>query len=132
MNYILPISLAKYIIFKSLMVRTKKLAITWVAYHGTFVSLKSIKYLILVLLSNFNSISRDCIHILYFIWSSYSLFKLLFWTEDDTSIHTEVKVPILETFHRHIYDREWHFSCELQIFFFSVLIVFLTLLVFSF
>ncbi|KAK6121489.1 hypothetical protein DH2020_044768 [Rehmannia glutinosa] len=31
--------------------------------------------------------------------------------EDDTSIATEVKVPILMAFHRHIYDREWHFSC---------------------
>ncbi|GFY89904.1 squalene synthase 1 [Actinidia rufa] len=31
--------------------------------------------------------------------------------EDDTSIATEVKVPILMAFHRHIYDRDWHFSC---------------------
>lgn len=35
-------------------------------------------------------------------------------TEDDTSIATEVKVPILLAFHRHIYEREWHFSCELS------------------
>lgn len=35
-----------------------------------------------------------------------------FSTEDDTSIATEVKVPILIDFHRHIYDREWHFLCE--------------------
>lgn len=33
-------------------------------------------------------------------------------TEDDTSIATEVKVPILKAFHQYIYDREWHFSCE--------------------
>ncbi|XP_022896037.1 squalene synthase-like isoform X2 [Olea europaea var. sylvestris] len=31
--------------------------------------------------------------------------------EDDTSIATEVKVPILMAFHQHVYDREWHFSC---------------------
>ncbi|KAL0376183.1 UNVERIFIED_CONTAM: Squalene synthase 2, partial [Sesamum calycinum] len=31
--------------------------------------------------------------------------------KDDTSIAMEVKVPILMAFHRHIYDREWHFSC---------------------
>ncbi|PWA60636.1 Farnesyl-diphosphate farnesyltransferase [Artemisia annua] len=31
--------------------------------------------------------------------------------EDDTSIATEIKVPILKAFHRHIYDRDWHFSC---------------------
>ncbi|KAL2477112.1 Squalene synthase [Forsythia ovata] len=31
--------------------------------------------------------------------------------EDDTSIATEVKVPIMMAFHRHIYDREWHFAC---------------------
>lgn len=35
-------------------------------------------------------------------------------TEDDTSIATEIKVPILLAFHRHIYEREWHFSCELS------------------
>jgi hypothetical protein len=34
------------------------------------------------------------------------------FTEDDTSIPTDVKVPILIAFHRHIYDRNWHFSCE--------------------
>ncbi|KAG6779560.1 hypothetical protein POTOM_015952 [Populus tomentosa] len=31
--------------------------------------------------------------------------------EDDTSIPTDVKVPILIAFHRHIYDHDWHFSC---------------------
>jgi len=35
------------------------------------------------------------------------------FAEDDTSIATDVKVPILKAFHRHIYDRDWHFSCEL-------------------
>lgn len=32
--------------------------------------------------------------------------------EDDTSIATDVKVPILIAFHRHIYDHDWHFLCE--------------------
>ncbi|WMV13135.1 hypothetical protein MTR67_006520 [Solanum verrucosum] len=32
-------------------------------------------------------------------------------TEDDTSIPTDVKVPILISFHQHVYDREWHFAC---------------------
>ncbi|KAG6777893.1 hypothetical protein POTOM_017734 [Populus tomentosa] len=31
--------------------------------------------------------------------------------EDDTSIPTDVKVPILIAFHRHVYDHDWHFSC---------------------
>ena len=31
--------------------------------------------------------------------------------EDDTSIPTEVKVPILQEFHQHIYNRDWRFSC---------------------
>lgn len=31
--------------------------------------------------------------------------------EDDTSIPTEVKVPILQEFYRHIYNRDWHYSC---------------------
>lgn len=35
-----------------------------------------------------------------------------FIAEDDTSIPSDVKVPILIAFHRHIYDREWHFACE--------------------
>jgi len=32
-------------------------------------------------------------------------------TEDDTSIPTDEKVPILIAFHRHIYDTDWHYSC---------------------
>uniref|UniRef100_A0A0E0P2S3 Uncharacterized protein n=2 Tax=Oryza TaxID=4527 RepID=A0A0E0P2S3_ORYRU len=31
--------------------------------------------------------------------------------EDDTSIPAAVKVPILKEFHRHIYNRDWHYSC---------------------
>jgi hypothetical protein len=31
--------------------------------------------------------------------------------EDDTSIPTEVKVPILQEFYRHVYNRDWHYSC---------------------
>ncbi|MQM13925.1 hypothetical protein Taro_046853, partial [Colocasia esculenta] len=31
--------------------------------------------------------------------------------EDDTSIPSDVKVPILQSFHRHVYDPNWHFSC---------------------
>ncbi|XP_039017072.1 squalene synthase 1-like [Hibiscus syriacus] len=31
--------------------------------------------------------------------------------EDDTSVATDVKVPILEDFYRHIYNRDWHFMC---------------------
>ncbi|KAL8540166.1 hypothetical protein ACS0TY_001664 [Phlomoides rotata] len=41
----------------------------------------------------------------------YLVLRALDTVEDDTSISTEVKVPILKTFHRHIYDSEWHFSC---------------------
>ncbi|KAL5187710.1 Squalene synthase 1 [Glycine soja] len=37
--------------------------------------------------------------------------------QDDTSIETNVKVPMLIAFHRHIYDRDWHFSCECVILF---------------
>nr|GLL28442.1 squalene synthase-like [Ipomoea trifida] len=33
------------------------------------------------------------------------------FAEDDMSIATEVKVPILKDFHRHIYDSKWSFSC---------------------
>ncbi|PWA81590.1 squalene synthase [Artemisia annua] len=32
-------------------------------------------------------------------------------TRDDTSIATEIKVPILKAFHRHSYDRDRHISC---------------------
>nr|ALO18787.1 squalene synthase [Panax notoginseng] len=42
---------------------------------------------------------------------SYLVLRALDTVEDDTSIPTEVKVPILMAFHRHIYDKDWHFSC---------------------
>nr|AKR76253.1 squalene synthase [Betula platyphylla] len=41
----------------------------------------------------------------------YLVLRALDTVEDDTSIPTDVKVPILKAFHRHIYDCEWHFSC---------------------
>lgn len=131
MNYILPISLAKYIIFKSLMVRTKKLAITWVAYHGTFVSLKSIKYLILVLLSNFNSISCDCIHIST-SFSHHTHFLSYYFGQRMIQVYTRRLKCLswrLFTVTYMIVNGTFHVSFK---FFFSVLIVFLTLLVFSF
>ncbi|KAG6524925.1 hypothetical protein ZIOFF_014870 [Zingiber officinale] len=31
--------------------------------------------------------------------------------EDDTSIPSDIKVPILQSFYCHIYDSQWHFSC---------------------
>lgn len=48
---------------------------------------------------------RDAICVFYLV------LRALDTVEDDTSIAAEVKVPILKTFHQHIYDREWHFSC---------------------
>ncbi|XP_007042047.2 PREDICTED: squalene synthase isoform X1 [Theobroma cacao] len=41
----------------------------------------------------------------------YLVLRALDTVEDDTSIATDVKVPILIDFHRHIYNRDWHFSC---------------------
>ncbi|MED6204313.1 squalene synthetase-like protein [Stylosanthes scabra] len=41
----------------------------------------------------------------------YLVLRALDTVEDDTSVATDVKVPILIAFHRHIYDRDWHFSC---------------------
>ncbi|XP_010548076.1 PREDICTED: squalene synthase 1-like isoform X2 [Tarenaya hassleriana] len=41
----------------------------------------------------------------------YLVLRGLDTVEDDMSIPTDVKVPILIAFHRHIYDRDWHFSC---------------------
>ncbi|KAJ4831552.1 hypothetical protein Tsubulata_017981 [Turnera subulata] len=41
----------------------------------------------------------------------YLVLRALDTVEDDTSIPTDVKVPILIAFHRHIYDPHWHFSC---------------------
>nr|AER23670.1 squalene synthase [Eleutherococcus senticosus] len=48
---------------------------------------------------------RDAVCIFYLV------LRALDTVEDDTSIPTEVKVPILMAFHRHIYDKDWHFSC---------------------
>ncbi|XP_019169349.1 PREDICTED: squalene synthase-like [Ipomoea nil] len=41
----------------------------------------------------------------------YLILRALDTVEDDTSIATEVKVPVLMDFHRHIYDSKWNFSC---------------------
>ncbi|WZY86383.1 hypothetical protein YC2023_032767 [Brassica napus] len=41
----------------------------------------------------------------------YLILRALDTVEDDTSIPTEIKVPIRIAFHRHIYDRDWHFVC---------------------
>ncbi|ESQ53653.1 hypothetical protein EUTSA_v10025392mg [Eutrema salsugineum] len=41
----------------------------------------------------------------------YLILRALDTVEDDTSIPVEIKVPILIAFHRHIFDRNWHFSC---------------------
>ncbi|XP_009389044.2 squalene synthase 1 [Musa acuminata AAA Group] len=41
----------------------------------------------------------------------YLVLRALDTVEDDTSIPSEIKVPILQNFYLHIYDRKWHFSC---------------------
>ncbi|KAI0519117.1 hypothetical protein KFK09_006557 [Dendrobium nobile] len=41
----------------------------------------------------------------------YLVLRALDTVEDDTSIPVDIKVPILLEFHKHIYDRDWHFSC---------------------
>ncbi|KAK9691022.1 hypothetical protein RND81_09G171100 [Saponaria officinalis] len=41
----------------------------------------------------------------------YLVLRAIDTVEDDTSIATDVKLPILKAFHQHIYDRHWHFSC---------------------
>nr|D2K762.1 RecName: Full=Squalene synthase 3; Short=PgSS3; Short=SQS 3; AltName: Full=FPP:FPP farnesyltransferase SS3; AltName: Full=Farnesyl-diphosphate farnesyltransferase SS3 [Panax ginseng]ACZ71037.1 squalene synthase [Panax ginseng] len=48
---------------------------------------------------------RDAVCIFYLV------LRALDTVEDDTSISTEVKVPIVMAFHCHIYDNDWHFSC---------------------
>lgn len=49
--------------------------------------------------------------LLTWIHNNINLF-LIDYTEDDTSILTDVKVPILKEFYRHMYNPEWHFSCK--------------------
>ncbi|KAJ0262767.1 Squalene synthase 1 [Hirschfeldia incana] len=41
----------------------------------------------------------------------YLVLRALDTVEDDTSIPTDEKLPILIAFHRHIYDTDWHYSC---------------------
>ncbi|KAE8716874.1 Squalene synthase [Hibiscus syriacus] len=41
----------------------------------------------------------------------YLVLRALDTVEDDTSVATYVKVPILKDFYRHIYNSDWHFSC---------------------
>ncbi|CAN7032245.1 hypothetical protein HID58_029709 [Brassica napus] len=42
----------------------------------------------------------------------YLVLRALDTVEDDTSIPTDEKLPILIAFHRHIYDTDWHYSCK--------------------
>ncbi|CAI8616891.1 unnamed protein product [Vicia faba] len=48
---------------------------------------------------------RDAVCIFYLV------LRALDTVEDDTSVETDVKVPILIAFHRHIYDLDWNFGC---------------------
>ncbi|KAM7264211.1 hypothetical protein ACFE04_001894 [Oxalis oulophora] len=48
---------------------------------------------------------RDAVCIFYLV------LRALDTVEDDTSIPTDVKLPILKDFHKHIYDPHWHFAC---------------------
>ncbi|CAA7400074.1 unnamed protein product [Spirodela intermedia] len=41
----------------------------------------------------------------------YLVLRALDTVEDDTSVPSDIKVPILQLFHQHIYDKNWHFSC---------------------
>ncbi|WOL04211.1 squalene synthase-like [Canna indica] len=41
----------------------------------------------------------------------YLVLRALDTVEDDTSIPSDIKLPILQNFYRHIYDLEWRFSC---------------------
>ncbi|XP_058068107.1 squalene synthase 2-like isoform X2 [Magnolia sinica] len=41
----------------------------------------------------------------------YLVLRGLDTVEDDTSIASDIKVPVLLSFHRCIYNRDWHFSC---------------------
>jgi farnesyl-diphosphate farnesyltransferase len=58
----------------------------------------------------------------------YLVLRALDTVEDDTSIPTDEKVPILIAFHRHIYDTDWHYSCKseesLNIFIFHIPLIF--------
>nr|ALM23544.1 squalene synthase [Artemisia annua] len=48
---------------------------------------------------------RDAVCIFYLV------LRALDTVEDDTSIAADIKVPILIAFHKHIYNRDWHFAC---------------------
>lgn len=48
---------------------------------------------------------RDAVCIFYLV------LRALDTVEDDTSVPTDVKVPILKEFSHHMYNPEWHFSC---------------------
>ncbi|KAM3205737.1 squalene synthase 8 isoform X3 [Capsicum annuum] len=41
----------------------------------------------------------------------YLVLRALDTVEDDTSLDTEIRVPILRKIYCHFYDPEWHFSC---------------------
>ncbi|PNT73952.1 hypothetical protein BRADI_1g04900v3 [Brachypodium distachyon] len=45
----------------------------------------------------------------------YLLLRALDTVEDDTSIPTEVKLTILQEFHRHVYNPSWHYSWNYRV-----------------
>ncbi|KAK3195386.1 hypothetical protein Dsin_026696 [Dipteronia sinensis] len=58
-----------------------------------------------LIFQQFDTNIRDAICIFYLV------LRAIDTIEDDTSIPTEVKVPLLKDFYRHLYDPDWHFSC---------------------
>lgn len=44
----------------------------------------------------------------------YLVLRALDTVEDDTSIPVDTKLPILNSFHQHIYEPDWHFSCGVK------------------
>nr|XP_043639762.1 squalene synthase-like [Erigeron canadensis] len=65
--------------------------------------LSSMSVLMIQQLDNIESRRATCL--------CYLILRALDTVEDDMSIPTDIKIPILKNFHRYIYDPNWHFSC---------------------
>ena len=70
-------------------------------------------YLVLRALDTVGECHASNINLVFMLPAANILYFFFFGTtEDDTSIPTDEKLPILIAFHRHIYNTDWHYSCK--------------------
>ncbi|XP_055808023.1 squalene synthase-like isoform X2 [Solanum dulcamara] len=70
-----------------------------------YVTLRKVSRSFALVIQQLPSDLRDVVCVYYLV------LRALDTVEDDTSLATEIRVPILKDFYCHLHDPEWHFSC---------------------